>query len=221
MAPGFSRKRWKNCAPPLKPLRPNGFSFDGLRTPTSNLNPTKLLQPNHQIIEYFYEATQEEAADVFAQASRFIFAVEVIPPRSVCHLMQNCLATISKTHRSIALQWIYAFCFEKYGVNAGRVFPGTALQEAAGLYSGLCRLLRACPVFCTWICTKAQGRESTRALWPLRPVLPDDRGVRRLLLWAGGAGTGGKTCRKAQALKGAFTARQLTQEEYVQKLDTL
>ena len=52
-------------------------------------------------------------------------------------------------------------------------------------------------------------------------MLPDDRGVRRLLLWAGGAGTGGKTCRKAQALKEAFTARQLTQEEYVQKLDTL
>ena len=34
MAPGVFYKWWKICATQLKPLRHNGFSFDGLRTPT-------------------------------------------------------------------------------------------------------------------------------------------------------------------------------------------
>ena len=34
MAPGIFRKCCKNCAILLNPLRFNGFSFDGLRTPT-------------------------------------------------------------------------------------------------------------------------------------------------------------------------------------------
>lgn len=34
MAPGVFYKWWKICATQLKPLRHNGFSFDGLITPT-------------------------------------------------------------------------------------------------------------------------------------------------------------------------------------------
>ena len=33
MAPGVFYKWWKICATQLKPLRHNGFSFDGLITP--------------------------------------------------------------------------------------------------------------------------------------------------------------------------------------------
>lgn len=47
MALGIFYKCAENCANLLKPLRSNGFPFDGLITPTSNLDPTKLQTANY------------------------------------------------------------------------------------------------------------------------------------------------------------------------------
>ena len=59
MAPGVFYKWWKICATQLKPLRHNGFSFDGLITPTlkaAGSNPV-----GHTIKSYRYRCVWRKA----------------------------------------------------------------------------------------------------------------------------------------------------------------
>lgn len=78
MAPGVFYKWWKICATQLKPLRPNSFPFDGLRTPTGEIritNPADFELPFYAEIQNesfslnFEEEQEDEDSELEDEAS--------------------------------------------------------------------------------------------------------------------------------------------------------